>query len=43
MDSQQATKLELDEQLVEVDLHAEVDDELVIAISAPTSNKEWQE
>jgi hypothetical protein len=43
MDSQQVTTLELDEQSVDVDLHAEVDDELVMAISAPTSNKEWQE
>ncbi|VVO93910.1 hypothetical protein PS862_02484 [Pseudomonas fluorescens] len=36
MDNQQVTALEMDEQAVDVDLYAEVDDKLVLAISAPT-------
>lgn len=43
MDNQKVSELEDDEEAIEKDLHAEVEDELVMAISAPTSNKEWHE
>lgn len=43
MDSLQVTELEENEQAVEMELYSDVDDELVMAVSAPHSNKEWQE
>lgn len=43
MHDQDVRELEIDEQAIVADLPTEIDDELVIAVSAPTSNKEWQE
>lgn len=43
MHDQKLTELDVAEHAIDIDLPMQVDDELVIAVSAPTSNKEWQE